>query len=172
MKLGIISDTHDRTAGIDGAFDIFIKNSVALVIHCGDWTKPETAEYFAHRASGARLAVKGVLGNNDRQVEQFLELAKMWQDFELHEGALRAHAGGRKVIVYHGHHTPTMRAVLGEECDLLCLGHSHKPRYDRLDTKVVVNPGSTAFAIPRSKQWHASVAIYDTETGEAEFHYF
>ncbi|HSH17905.1 MAG TPA: metallophosphoesterase [Candidatus Saccharimonadales bacterium] len=172
MKIGIISDTHDRAAGIDGAFEVFTAQNVALVLHCGDWAKPDTAAYFADKAGQAGIPATGVLGNNDREVAAFLELAKQQKDLQLHEGILRLELAGRRIAAYHGHHKPTLNNLLVEDMDLLCLGHSHKPRYDRLDNKVVINPGSTAFAIPRSRTWRASVAVYDTGTHEAEFIYF
>jgi putative phosphoesterase len=172
MKIGIMSDTHDKLAGIDGAFEIFEAQKVGLVLHCGDWTKLDTVKYLAQRAEKTGLPIKGVLGNNDRDIEPFLEFAASQQYLDLTEGVLHMVVKGCKIAVYHGHHQPTLRRLLLEPVDLLCLGHSHKPRYDRLDPKVIVNPGSTAFAIPRSKSWQASVAIYDTDTREAEFYYF
>lgn len=171
MKIGIISDTHNKLAGIDAAFTSFSRHDIGLILHCGDWTRPETAAYFASAASDYTIPVKGVLGNNDTETRAFVAMTKN-SEFELYEGVLRLEVGGRSIAVYHGHHTPTLRTLLTEEADLVCLGHSHKPRYDRLDNKIILNPGSTAFAIPRSKTWLASVAIYDTDIHEAVFEYF
>jgi putative phosphoesterase len=170
MKIGIISDTHGRSAGIDGALEIFSAQKVGLIVHCGDWAKPQTARYFQEKSAAAGIPVQGVLGNNDKDVGNFLGLNRI--GFELSEGVLHLEIEGRRIHVYHGHHKPTLRDLLMEPVDLLCLGHSHKPRYDILDHQIIINPGSTAFAIPRSKTWQASVAIYDTGLHEAEFIYF
>ncbi|MBW3538467.1 metallophosphatase family protein [Candidatus Parcubacteria bacterium] len=43
MKIGIISDTHDRLPPIQTALAVFI-GQAAAVVHCGDWTKPATVE--------------------------------------------------------------------------------------------------------------------------------
>jgi hypothetical protein len=172
MKLGIISDTHDKPAAILQALDIFQRQAVDLVVHCGDWTRPSTAAYFADQALMRSLPTRGVLGNNDTDVAGFLALNSTRQDFSLVEGVLRFMAAGKRVVAYHGHHKPTLRSVLAEDCEVLCLGHSHKPRYDRIDSKIIVNPGSTAFAIPRSREWKASVAIYDSDSHEVQFEYF
>lgn len=170
MKIGIISDTHDRARGIDSAMDIFTGQNVGLIIHCGDWAKPESASYFAEKTASALIPLMGVLGNNDLEVPAFLGLND--KTFILQEGVLRLRVDGRSIHAYHGHHKPTLRGLLAQPVDLLCIGHSHKPRYDILDKQVIINPGSTAFAIPRSKGWQASVAVYDTTVHEAEFFYF
>lgn len=172
MKIGIISDTHNRVAGVDQAVAFFEAQKVALILHCGDWTTPESARYFAEKLQTAGIPLKGVLGNNDRDTDAFLTINEEYSDFKLHEGVLEHEIDGRSIRVYHGHHKPTLQRLLREPVDLLCLGHSHKPRYDILDHQIVINPGSTAFAIPRSKAWRASVAIYDTGRHEAEFMYF
>ncbi len=172
MKIGIISDTHDKVLGVDQAMRIFSEQAVGLIVHCGDWAKPETAQYFAAMAAAARIPVKGVLGNNDREIDAFLDISHKHSGFALQEGVLKFTVDGRIVSAYHGHHKPTLKNLLTEPIDLLCLGHSHKPRYDVLDDRIIINPGSTAFAIPRSRTWHASVAVYDTKKHEAEFIYF
>lgn len=172
MKVGILSDTHDRTIGIDGAFAVFQQQTVDHVIHCGDWTKITTLEYLYDKARSLGLPVTGVLGNNDRDVEAFHIFSESHDGITLVEGVLRLEHDGKQIAVYHGHHQPTLRKLLVEPLDLLCLGHSHKPRYDRLDEKTIINPGSTAFAIPRQKGWQSSVAVYDTATHEAEFFYY
>lgn len=171
MKVGIISDTHDRSAGIDAAFKVFKDYGVNTVLHCGDWTKTETVTYILDVAQHVGITVQGVLGNNDRDVTGFLRVA-FEKACTLVEGVLRVEIDGRRIAVYHGHHKPTLKRLLLDTDDVLCLGHSHKPRYDRLDDKVILNPGSTALAIPRSKTWQASVAIYDSQSHEAEFVYF
>ncbi len=51
MKIGIISDTHNKIAGIDTAFRIFEVEKVELIIHCGDWTTVDTVQYLAHKAA-------------------------------------------------------------------------------------------------------------------------
>ncbi|NIO23209.1 MAG: YfcE family phosphodiesterase, partial [Candidatus Aenigmarchaeota archaeon] len=42
MKIGIMSDTHDQTRRVRKAVDIFNKEKVELVIHCGDIIAPFT----------------------------------------------------------------------------------------------------------------------------------
>jgi putative phosphoesterase len=173
MLIGIISDTHDRLGPIDAALALFQKKHVQLVIHCGDWAKPETVKYFAERARERGLPVKGVLGNNDKQADKLLAFSHEQSDsFELIDDILELAIEGTKITAYHGHHQPTVQRLLNSDNDVLLLGHSHKPRHERLGDLQVINPGSTAFAIPRRKDWQASVALYNTKTSHCNILYF
>jgi putative phosphoesterase len=161
-KIGLISDSHDKLATIDEALKYFKTQQVDLIIHCGDWKSLTTVEYFASKAACLSLKVRGVLGNNDRDVAGFLQTAATAPgDFELYVGIYQlALDDGSLLAAYHGHHKPTLRRVLNNKAySVVALGHTHKPRVDFTNGKLVVNPGSTAFAIPRSKSWQPSVAI-------------
>ncbi|HEX8227169.1 MAG TPA: YfcE family phosphodiesterase [Candidatus Saccharimonadales bacterium] len=176
MRIGIFSDTHNKLAGIDQAFAIFARDQVAVAIHCGDWTAPDTLAYVGDAAGRYDIAVKGVLGNNDRDVSGFVLAARGLDLLDISEGVLELEIGGRQIAAYHGHHAPTLRRLLADGPELLLLGHSHKPRFDKLaadgKVRIILNPGSTAFSIPRRKGWHGSVAVYDTEKHDAKFIYF
>lgn len=52
------------------------------------------------------------------------------------------------------------------DCDILILGHTHRPFIQRLDSGLVVNPGSVGQ--PRDGNPRASFAIIDTETMNAD----
>ncbi len=39
MRLGVVSDTHDRMVAIHAAVDLFERESVDAVIHCGDFIR-------------------------------------------------------------------------------------------------------------------------------------
>jgi putative phosphoesterase len=171
MLLGIISDTHDRTVAAEQALRLMQARGVRQVIHCGDWTKPETIEHFIRFAADLDMIVLGVLGNNDRETgEIFRMLARSSYGQHIVEGVLEVRIAGKFFAAYHGHHKPTLRRVLDEtDYDALFLGHSHKPRDERLPNGLhVINPGSTAFAIPRRKDWQPTVVIYNTVTDRGE----
>ena len=59
MRIGIISDTHDRTAAATAAVALLRAWGVGLVLHCGDIESPVTVRLFA------RLPVHFVFGNWD-----------------------------------------------------------------------------------------------------------
>ena len=68
MKLGIISDTHDRVDNIIKMVNILNQHQVKLVIHCGDWDMPFTMRGLI----GAKFPIKSVLGNGDPDIQKFL----------------------------------------------------------------------------------------------------
>lgn len=173
MLIGVISDTHDRLEHMSQALQYFASESVDLVVHCGDWKNLSTVVAFADTAHALRLPVRGVLGNNDTDIAAFLAAAATVPgDFNLTEGVFELSlSSNTSLAAYHGHHKPTLRKVL--ECpdySVILLGHSHKPKIEAVDGRLIVNPGSTAFAIPRSKTWQPSVAIVDTVALTARLH--
>lgn len=172
MIIGILSDTHDRLAAIDGAFAAFHEAGVQHVLHCGDWTRIDTVAHLHDTARRLGIPIDGVLGNNDREVEAFLSYSRGSSGINLVEGVLEIALAGRRIAVYHGHHKPTFKKLNEGKYDLTCLGHSHKPRIEQTEHGLTINPGSTAFAIPRSKTWQPSVAMYDTESQQGSLIYF
>lgn len=170
MKIGIISDTHNKLPAIDRAFEVFQREKVFLVVHCGDWKSLSTLEHVIAKAKETNIPVRGVLGNNDLDTEAFLRLARSFPaHITLSEGVDMFEAESKKIAAYHGHHTPTLRRLRESDTyDVLCLGHTHKPKIEHVDDMLILNPGSTAFSIPRSKTWVPTVIILDTETMQPE----
>ena len=172
MILGIISDTHDKLESVERALEYFAANHVEMVIHCGDWKSVVAMEHFVDHAGRHKMPVRGVLGNNDIDVSEFKKFIKSTSsDFQVVEGIFEMDIDGKSVAIYHGHHIPTLRKVRNDcSYNLVLLGHTHKPKVEINDTTVIVNPGSTAFSIPRSKQWQATVALVDTDSIQASLH--
>ena len=65
MKIGIISDTHDRLPFIDKAIEELNKERVDLVLHAGDYCAP----FAAFRFKPLKAKMIGVFGNNDAERE-------------------------------------------------------------------------------------------------------
>ena len=170
MRIGVISDTHDKVDAAQRALSYFKEHGVELVVHCGDWKSAQYASLFATQAHEAHLPVIGVLGNNDLAIDEFISLSdSSGSTFTLYSGVHEITIDSRHIAIYHGHHKPTLRNLLqNTSYDLLLLGHTHKPLISRSEHTIVVNPGSTAFAIPRSKLWVPTVAIVDTQSLDAE----
>jgi uncharacterized protein len=171
MIIGIISDTHDKLQAIDAAVKHFSALGVQQVVHCGDWKSLLTLQYFIESAKQYALPVSAVLGNNDHEVTAMQTIAKGAKNFHLQEGVLEIELGGKKAAIYHGHHAPTLRKLMAStDYAIIFLGHTHKPKVQTVDEKLVINPGSVAFSIPRSKSFEPTVAILDTETMDTQIH--
>jgi putative phosphoesterase len=172
MILGIISDTHDKQTTVEQAFSFFVANNVSLVIHCGDWKSVAAMEHFAGQAEKYELPVRGVLGNNDVAINEFKAfIESSASDFRVMEGVFEMQISDRTMAIYHGHHAPTLRKVRTDESyDVLFLGHTHKPKIENTGGTIIVNPGSTAFSIPRSRLWQPTVVLVDTNSLQATLH--
>ena len=58
MKIGILSDTHDRLPLIEQAVERFNAEAVGLVLHAGDFVSPFTAKPLSE-LDGDFVGVKG-----------------------------------------------------------------------------------------------------------------
>ncbi len=142
--VGVISDTHDlirpqalqRLRGSD------------LIVHCGDVGAPEVLQ-----ALHAIAPVHAVRGNNDRGFwakqlprDAVIELGKhsLYVIHDLAELDLEPSAAG-------------FAAVLS--------GHSHKPRIERRDRVLFLNPGSAG---PRRFSLPIAIARLVVKDGECE----
>ena len=171
MIIGVISDTHDKLSALQAAFSFFLHEHVDHVIHCGDWKSLSTLEYFIKLTSESALPVSAVLGNNDHDSEPMMHLADEAPHFTLREGVYELALDGKHCAIYHSHHAPTLRNVRSNSTyDVAFLGHTHKPRIEMKDETLIINPGSTAFSIPRSKAFSPTVALLDTQTMKATLH--
>jgi putative phosphoesterase len=130
MRIGLISDTHGRLRS--EVFDRF--RDVDRILHAGDIGPSGLLIELE-----AVAPVTAVYGNTDRpevraEVEAVAEL-------ELE---------GRRVVVVHGDQlgSPTPEALHAAYpvADIIIYGHTHRPRVDRLDGVLVVNPGSAGAA--------------------------
>lgn len=174
MRIGSISDTHNRLSTITQAFDLLAKHQVELVIHCGDWTTGETLWFTAEAAAAHGLPLVGVFGNRDDHAALQRANAALATPVTVPDGfeLLELTVADKHLAVYHGHHKPTLRRVVeNAQYDAVFTGHSHKPLIQHLEGKLIVNPGSTAFSIPRRRE-PRSLALYDTATHSAELIYF
>lgn len=167
MIIGIISDTHDRLEAMEAALHTLLTEGARLIIHAGDWTKPETVRRLVELCQREGVELKGVLGNNDLSNRDAL-IAASAGALEP-DPLLELEVGGLRIAVHHGHIPSLMKRLEAEPaCALVIRGHSHKPLVAERPGGLLVNPGSTAFSIPRSRTFCPTVAVYDTETKQAK----
>ncbi len=173
MLLGVMSDTHDKLETTTRALNFLVSKNVSTIVHCGDWKSPSTLRLVTDFTQQHKLPLFGVLGNNDHAADAFLALAETLPgEIRLQAGVLECQLGDKRISVYHGHHKPTLTKLQqAATWDILLLGHTHKPIITSTNQQLIVNPGSTAFAIPRSREWRPSVALVDTESMHATIEY-
>ncbi len=167
MKIGILSDTHDKLPGIELAIAIFQDHQVDVIIHAGDWVKPDALKAL-RKLVPEHTKLYGVYGNNDDRSD--LDSANQSLDYpmELAE-SLIIPVESLKIGVAHGDR-PQLLVNVSSSCDVIIRGHSHRASVESRDGKLYVNPGSTSHTVPKSLEDRRTVAILNIagDTSSAE----
>ncbi len=167
MLVGVISDTHDNAPNCLKAVALFNERKVKLVIHCGDWIAASTPRFF----TGLDCKLVAVDGNNPGDTLTMLTLKERegW-DMEFHGLSAELDLGGKKALVFHGHAKGLLAAAIASGAyDVVFSGHTHKVVNERKGKTLHVNPGTVSGIGPdKGLDTPATVAIYDSEKGEAE----
>lgn len=130
MKIGLISDTHDRLPAIDAALATFRRRGVSILIHPGDLVAP----FAARRLAAYEGTLHVVYGNNDGERAGLKTVLPQIQD-----GPLRLVIAGRRILVHH------FIDWCGESdiaaADVVITGHTHELRVDSRNGRLFINPG-------------------------------
>lgn len=130
MRIGLISDTHDRLEMIDRALKLFMDQAVDALIHPGDVVAPFAAKRL--------LAWKGPLhityGNNDGERKGLRGVLPQIQD-----GPLWVEADGRRILVHHFLDWCVPADIA--KADVIVTGHTHEVVDEVRDGRLYINPG-------------------------------
>ncbi|MFL1583549.1 metallophosphatase family protein [Stutzerimonas stutzeri] len=144
MRIGLISDTHgllrpEAVAALQGC---------AQIIHAGDIGKPQVLEGL--RAIAPLEAIRGNIDTAD------------WAQVLPERLDLRI--GGLTLHVLHDLKQLDIDP-LAAGVDVVIAGHSHKPKVERRDGVLYVNPGSAG---PRRFSLPISLALLELNDGQAQ----
>ncbi len=148
--LGVIADTHvpDRTAGLHpDVVPTFLQAEVETILHAGDITRAPTLELL-----GRAAPVVAVRGNRDGWSLPGLPMNRELLIGGVRIGMLHGHGGLRTYIldslrsVFQGGLPYTVyinrvRAAF-PGAHAVVFGHLHRPVNQRLDDRLIFNPGS------------------------------
>jgi len=153
MKIGVLSDTHDNLPAIAAAIEVFERAGAETILHAGDFCAP----FALKRLLQMRRPVHAVFGNCDGE---HAGLAQLLPD--LAEGPKHLELGGRKICLIHD--TKRLTHEDFEGADILISGHTHEPRVERREGRLLVNPGECSGWM----SGRCTVAIVDTEALSAD----
>jgi putative phosphoesterase len=156
MKIGVLSDTHDRLEITQTAIHLLRERGAELILHCGDIESPETVRLFTE------VQTHFVFGNWDKDHKRLLiaiqEVGGQW-----HEDYGYLELAGKSIAWVHGHVRGQRRELEEPQAfDYLFYGHSHTAETHRTGVTLVMNPGALFRAIPKT------VALVDVVSGEWE----
>jgi putative phosphoesterase len=157
MRIGILSDTHNRLPRTVAAVELLRVEGAEALIHCGDLTGPEVV------AACGVLPAYFVFGNNDadnvpalrRAIEEVAGVCLGWGG--------EVTLAGKRIAVVHGHLHTDVRRLLAASPDYLLSGHSHIASDSRAGSTRRINPG----ALHRATEF--TVALLDAETDVLRF---
>jgi len=168
MILGILSDTHGRSALAYKAAELFASRGVSYFIHCGD---VGDYSYDGCRVLEALLPLPGafVFGNNDFDRQALFDFA------QTHNMTCLDYAGeisiaDKRIGVTHGDNRRRIASFLElpvespeRRVDYLLTGHTHQKHDVHVNGVRRINPGAL-FRAPRK-----TVATLDLATDTLEF---
>lgn len=148
MLIGVIGDTHGHVEFTRPALDVFRREGVERILHCGDIGSSDVVRLFDawpthfvfgnadHDRRNLRQAIEGGgRGGTDPAHVEGLHVCH--DDF----GALEW--VGCRIALLHGDDKPRLReTIAGGQWHLVCHGHTHAPRRVVVGPTVVLNPGA------------------------------
>lgn len=161
MRIGIISDTHDRQRRVESAVARFNRANLDLVLHAGDYVSPFVVPWLG----ALSVPLVGVLGNNDGDRALLAARFAEHDHLDLRGDFARVEADGSTIALLHGHQRELFDALVASQgFDYVVRGHSHRAGTERHGRTLVVNPGTASGILAADP----TIAILDTTTGGVE----
>lgn len=137
MRLAVMSDLHDNLTAWKAIAVEVQREEIKVLINCGDTVQPDTLLEMSKTFPGQ---IHTVFGNNgDQEVEKVAT-----QDI-----ATLVHHGESGHIMLEGVrigfvHRPEPAEVMARsgEYDLVCHGHTHFKRWEKVGPCFILNPGT------------------------------
>ncbi len=136
MRIGVISDTHDRLDAVREAFHLFQKEGIPHVLHLGDIVAPFVLRTIREVYDGSLTLV---LGNNDGE-KLFLKRTAETLHMDLHVPPHTLSLASRTLLMLH---EPVAVEALarGGAADVVLYGHTHEVHTARMGNALILNPG-------------------------------
>jgi|SRR5688572_21066726 len=181
MKSLVCSDIHDHIENFEAALMVANTSNCDSVICCGDFCAPFILDEYNKTCD---LPFHAVFGNNDG--DRFNLNKKSWLINNERPEGKKLHLHGEYLIAYAGHtlegiphavslavyHYPEMASLIAAsgKFDVVCYGHSHKSKIEKVNNCILVNPGSVMGYIPgiESNRVAPSCLIINWTSGELE----
>jgi putative phosphoesterase len=158
MKVGLLSDTHDRIPAIAELLDVMLGKGVSLVMHAGDYCSPFSLEPFNDK----NIALLGIFGRNDGDPEGLNATAAKGVGMELYESPHSFEVSGQRILIVHDIGEVNRRSI--DSHSFVVHGFTHRQETVTRGDTLIVNPGEAC-------GWLTGVcsgAILDLDTREVE----
>jgi hypothetical protein len=132
MKVGVLSDTHDRLPTFKRAVALFERLKVAAIFHAGDLVAPFAAKVIAPAAVSVPVHV--IYGNNDGERAGLKAILP-----NIGDGPLTIKIGGRTIVMHHAY--DWLKPQDFGAADVVITGHTHQVVNATENGKLLLNPG-------------------------------
>ena len=156
MKLGVLSDTHDRLPTFRRAVQMFKRLEVDAIFHAGDFVAPFAAKLIAPDALGD-TPLYCIYGNNDGERQGLKKVLPHVQD-----GPLRVELAGKTIVMHH--YVDWLSASDIKGADVVISGHDHTAHIETKDGVLYLNPGECCGWVND----RCTAATLDLDTMQAE----
>lgn len=144
MRIGVVSDTHDREEAIAEAIRLLLEHHVELVLHCGDIESPETIRLFKG------VPTHFVFGNWDKDRARLAAAIKDIRGTH-HDSFGAIELSGKRLAWVHSHERHQLRQLEHSDFfDYVFYGHTHVREQHRTGRTLVANPGALFRANPKT----------------------
>jgi hypothetical protein len=135
MRIGLLSDTHDRVPAVRALLARMAEQGVGLVLHAGDYCAP----FALQPVRDLQLALAGVFGHNDGDHDGLRAFAAESVGVELHESPHSFEIGGLQLLLVHDIGDVPQRSI--EAHQVVVHGHKHQREMKTRGDTLIVNPG-------------------------------
>ncbi len=143
MLLGVVSDTHGNVEHARQGVRMLENFAVERVLHCGDIGSPEIIPLFA------AWPTHFVLGNVDGHLSMPVATKLAGQSF--HGRFVSLEFAGVKIALLHGDDQRLLNKTIADGLhQLVCHGHTHVARREKIGPTLVLNPGALHRANPHT----------------------
>ena len=155
MKIGVISDTHDRLPTFRRAVALFRRLQVQAVFHAGDYVAPFAAKLIAPDV--LPIPLHCCFGNNDGERKGLKAILP-----NIVDGAVTVKLHGRTIVM--NHFIDWLKPQEIAPADVIITGHTHQVVNETRDGKLYLNPGECCGWLTDK----CTVAILDLQTLKAD----
>jgi uncharacterized protein len=135
MKVGLLSDTHDRLPAIESLLRYMQERGVQLVLHAGDFCAPFALKPFVELS----MPLVGVFGRNDGDHEGLRAYAQRGVGIELFESPHSLELAGQRILMVHDIADVNQRSIDGHS--IVLHGFTHREEMKHRGETLIVNPG-------------------------------
>lgn len=159
MRVGVMSDSHDRVPAVAELLRQMIEAGVTMVFHAGDFCSPFVLKPFEN----AQVTLAGVFGRNDGDPEGLSTRAGAGIGLELFESPHSFDVSGERILIVHDIGDVQKRSL--EAHTIVIHGATHQQEMKTRGSTLILNPGETCGWLHGTPQ----AAILDLDSKRVEF---